>query len=300
MTDITRDAPRPVLTEGASRISTSASHRFALTDEERSFLASNGYVVRRNVFSPDEVAAIAAECETLVDGLVRERKARRFQAGAYVFDVDRANDTMIKWEGDSDVVHGIEPFAHLSPVLNEFAHDARFIDPMRDFVRHSETALFTEKLNLKRPHHGGINPLHQDYPYWVGVTENANEVATAMLMLDDATLENGCLQVVPGSHTRGAWQTRVDDQDPFRQNEIDMAAYPEAVSVPVELERGAMVMFGSLLVHQSAPNTSALPRRALLFSYQPPGRERMLDVQRRERAERRTRRAAQAAAQAQQ
>ena len=72
----------------------------------------------------------------------------------------------------------------------------------------------------------------------------------------------------------------------FRENEIDTRAYPDVQSVPVELAAGSMVMFGPYLVHQSAPNTSELPRRALLFSYQPPGLEHMIDVQRREREER--------------
>jgi len=37
------------------------------------------------------------------------------------------------------------------------------------------------------------------------------------------------------------------------------------------------VLFGALLAHRSAPNTSALQRRAILFSYQPPGRRTQLD-----------------------
>ena len=109
-------------------------------------------------------------------------------------------------------------------------------------------------------------------------------------MLDDATCANGCLQVVPGSHAQGKWTTLRDDVDLFRQNEIDMSAYPAAASVPLELRAGSVVMFGSFLVHQSAPNTSDLPRRALLFSYQPPGGEHMREVQRREREARRAQR----------
>ena len=48
-----------------------------------------------------------------------------------------------------------------------------------------------------------MNPLHQDYPYWVDVADDPATVATAMLFLDDSTLDNGCLRVVPGkSHER--------------------------------------------------------------------------------------------------
>lgn len=270
---------------------------FDLSAEEFNHLAADGYLIRRDVFTPTEIATIVDACETLVDDLIRERKSRRFKAGAYVFEMDTARETMIKWEGESAVVHGIEPCAHLSEVVARFALDERFIAPMRSMLNHASPMLFTEKLNLKRPRHGGVNPLHQDHPYWVGTAEVAAEVATAMLMLDDATVANGCLHVVPGSHTQGQWLTRRDDQDAFRQNEIDLNAYPDINLVPVELTAGSMVMFGPFLVHQSAPNISALPRRALLFSYQPGGREHMRDVQRRNIAEHRARRAAERAAQ---
>ena len=271
-----------------------------LSAQERDSLATDGYLIRHNVFTPAEIAAVAEACEALVDKLVCERKSRRFKAGAYVFEMDTRHETMIKWEGDTDVVHGIEPCAHLSDALARLALDERFIAPMRGILNHASPMLFTEKLNLKRPRHGGMNPLHQDHPYWVGTAEVADDVATAMLMLDDATLKNGCLHVVPGSHSQGQWTTRRDDQNAFRQNEIDINAYPNITAVPVELTAGSMVMFGPFLVHQSAPNSSALPRRALLFSYQPAGREHMRDVQRRNIAAHRARRTVEQAAQAQQ
>ncbi len=84
-----------------------------------------------------------------------------------------------------------------------WATDRRFLTPMQDFVGDAAPELFTEKLNLKRPERGGVNPLHQDYPYWVDVADDPATVATAMLFLDDSTLDNGCLRVVPGkSHER--------------------------------------------------------------------------------------------------
>ena len=194
-----------------------AQHRLPphrLTDAEQATLATDGYVVRTGVFTSDEVAQIIDDCEQLVDDLVRDRRGHRMKAGSYVFDPDFVRLFIIKWEGDTDVVHGIEPCAHLSPALEKWALDARFLDPMQDMVGSDDPVLFTEKLNLKRPQHGGVNPLHQDYPYWVDVAQDPAEVATAMLFLDDATLDNGCLRVVPGSHTSGVWQ-RARDGDAF-------------------------------------------------------------------------------------
>jgi Phytanoyl-CoA dioxygenase (PhyH) len=247
-----------------------------LTSQERDFLELNGYVIREDVFTTREVAQITTACEELVARLVRDRQLKRYKAGSYVFAPDFERSTMIKWEGDTDVVHGIEPFAHLDPTLRTWAHDVRFTQPMQAFVGDPNPGLFTEKLNLKRPGIGGVNPMHQDYPYWLDTAEAPERVATAMLFLDDSTLENGCLQVAPGSHRSGQWRNRTDS-DAFGANEIDANAYSDVEMLPVPLKAGSMVMFGSFLVHRSEPNRSARQRRALLFSYQPSGHRTMVD-----------------------
>lgn len=247
---------------------TATHHR--LSDAEREQMTRDGYVVRERVFSADEVASITESCEELVSRLVAGRNGQRYHVGSYTFEPDQLTDVTIKWEGDTDVVHGLEPFAHLSPELEKWALDARFTDPMVDFVDDPSPVLFTEKLNLKRPFHGGANPLHQDFPYWENFADDARRVATAMLFLDDATVTNGTLHVVPGSHTQGKWRTRTD-ADPFGNLEIDRALDDDAKAVPVEVPAGSVVFFGAFLVHKSAKNTSDKQRRSLLYSYQPNG-----------------------------
>ena len=215
-----------------------------LTDAETQAMVEDGFVLRRSLFSRSEVDEITAACEALVAELVRDRQGRRYELGSYVFDPDVMRDVTIKWEGQSDVVHGIEPFAHLSPSLERWAMDPRFVDPMVAFVGDPNPVLFTEKLNLKRPHHGGANPYHQDFPYWEHLAEDAERVATAMLFLDDSSMENGTLEVVPGSHTRGTWPTRTD-RDPFGNLEMDPAAAEGVTTLPLEVPAGSVVYFGA-------------------------------------------------------
>lgn len=239
-----------------------------------------GYVVRESIFAEAELQAIRADCESLVASLTAARQGHRRRFGSYTFDLDLDHGTVIKWEGDSDVVHGLEPFAHLSAPFEALAGDRRFLDPMRSILQCDAPALFTEKLNLKRPRHGGPNPWHQDFPYWEAVAENAAEVATAMLFLDESTRDNGCLHVVPGSHHGGVWP-RPDAADPFARNELDNALLDGRETIALEVPAGSVIFFGPLLVHRSAPNPSPRERRALLYSYQPPGRSTQLDALRR-------------------
>jgi len=241
-----------------------------LSDAEREAMVRDGYVVRERVFDLDECAAITAACESLVDDLVAHRRAerKRYHIGSYTFDPDWLSGVTIKWEGDSDVVHGIEPFAHINEPLKEWAVDPRFVDPAVDFIGEDDLNLFTEKLNLKRPLVGGVNPWHQDYPYWDGFADEPGHKVTAMLFLDESSLDNGTLQVLPGSHVRGKARTRAD-KDPFGNLELDPSEAEGKRPVPVEVPAGSVVWFGPFLIHKSEPNTSNAERRSLLYTYQP-------------------------------
>jgi ectoine hydroxylase-related dioxygenase (phytanoyl-CoA dioxygenase family) len=253
------------------------SQSYRLDATERRELEECGFVLRRNVFDARELAAIGAACETLVRRLLAERRHRKLSVGSYNFELQRDLGTVVKWEpGDLDVVQGVESFAHLSDDLNRWAHDPRLLDPCKDVVGHDEVILFTEKLNLKRARKGGPIVLHQDFPYWKDLTPVAGQVATAMLFLDDATIENGCLEVVPGSHREGLQRRRTVEG--FGSLEIDPERYDLSRLVALEVDAGAVAFFGPFLVHRSLPNKSGDDRRALLYSYQPPGHAHLREL----------------------
>lgn len=246
-----------------------------LTAAEQEQYDRDGYIVRESAFTPDEVAAMVTASEELVAGLVESRQGRRFTVGSYTFEPDFLDHVMLKWEGDTDVLHGIEPFAHLSPELERWGLDPRFTEPMKHLTGDDAPELFTEKLNLKRAHHGGPNPLHQDRPYW-DEADDPDHTATAIVYLDDCTAENGCLEVSPGSHTSGRWPTR-QDSDVFGNLEMDPVANAGLERVQVIVPAGSVVLFGAYLAHATGPNRTDKDRRALLYSYHPAGNTHSLE-----------------------
>ena len=174
---------------------------YNLDSLERTHLADQGYVLREAVFSAKEVASIANSCEAVLARAASGPPTRKIQMGKYLFEINPDLVTVVKWEPEHpDQLQGLEPFAHFDSALEAWGKDPRFVDPMRDILDTADPSLFTEKLNVKRAHVGGAIFLHQDRPYWVENSENADEIATAVLFLDDATRINGCLEVVPGSH----------------------------------------------------------------------------------------------------
>ncbi len=250
---------------------------FVMTPAERDALARDGFVLREAVFDAGECTAIAADCEALVARLAAASRGKKRALGSYMFEAEFEAETIIKWEPDApDVIQGVEPLGHISKPLNDWGLDPRMVDPCKAIVGADDLVLFTEKLNVKRAHDGGHIILHQDFPYWEPTTPVANRIATAMLFLDDASRENGCLEVAPASHLSGKYPQRTTDA--FGSLEMDPDAFDHGRLQPLEVKAGAVVFFGAFLVHRSLPNRSDRDRRALLYSYQPAGHPHVREI----------------------
>src|SRR5262249_16634430 len=92
----------------------------------------------------------------------------------------------------------------------------------------------------------------------------------AWIAMDDATVENGCLWVIPGSHRHGIiWpQHKHDDRRCDCVGEAISYPYTDDDAVPVEVKRGSIVFFNGYLLHRSLPNYAPSGfRRSLVNHY---------------------------------
>jgi len=125
---------------------------------------------------------------------------------------------------------------------------------------------FRSTLMLKPAHHGSIHALHQDSAYW---PVTPPRLITVSIALTDSTPENGCFQVIPGSHKCGLqkWGLIAQKQDGklTDRDDIDTSKLME-----VPLKAGTALCFHSLLVHGSGPNRSPRPRSTALYAYLSP------------------------------
>ncbi|MBV9852740.1 MAG: phytanoyl-CoA dioxygenase family protein, partial [Armatimonadetes bacterium] len=85
---------------------------------------------------------------------------------------------------------------------------------------------------------------------------------TLWLALNDATPENGCISVLPGSHKRGLVEHRPSPIGLVCHSSDDP---DQGVRVPVKA--GSMAVFQSLTMHKSGPNVSDSPRKAYVIQY---------------------------------
>ena len=131
--------------------------------------------------------------------------------------------------------------------------------PLIDLVSQlfgNEAVLFKEKINMKMPGGDGFKP-HQDAQ--AGWNSYADYYITAMVSVDPATLENGCLEMVKGWHDKGLVG---DEWRPLDALDMDGMMFEPCPTAP-----GDVVFFDSYAPHQSAPNLTAQRRRVLYVTY---------------------------------
>jgi phytanoyl-CoA hydroxylase len=108
---------------------------------------------------------------------------------------------------------------------------------------------------------------HQD-EYFIPTRDRS--LTAAWIALDDATVENGCLWALPGSHRRGVIYPDRDHDDARFDCAIEAYDFPyrDEDAVPLEVEAGSVVVFDGYLLHRSLPNTGRHGlRRALVNHY---------------------------------
>ncbi|HUO04295.1 MAG TPA: phytanoyl-CoA dioxygenase family protein [Candidatus Binataceae bacterium] len=145
-----------------------------------------------------------------------------------------------------------------SPLLQRYAADRRFIEIVTPLMG-GDLRLYWEQAVTKPPNVRTESPWHQDNGY--GPTDPA-EYVTCWLALEDATVDNGCLWVLPGSNRKGL--------APHRMTGVSflLSGYdgPEE-GIPAPVPRGSALVISSLLMHRSGPNTTANWRHAWVLQY---------------------------------
>jgi Phytanoyl-CoA dioxygenase (PhyH) len=247
-----------------------------LTPAEREAWTEQGFFFRAAAFAPAERARLGAAAEDVV-----RRAEAAVRAGGERYAIDGNTYFEVRLEGvpatvqlehtpGSRTVRVIEPCHALSPEFERLIDDARIVAPMRELGGAPEVALFTDKLNLKRPREGSRFQWHQDSPYWAHFCPHLDQLPNVMVTLDDADASNGCFRLIPGSHRRGML--------PGRQGEGVLGPlfthpdhFDECTAVDAVAPAGSLVFFSPHSVHGSLPNRSERPRRALVLTYQPAG-----------------------------
>jgi phytanoyl-CoA hydroxylase len=154
-------------------------------------------------------------------------------------------------------------------IMGLVARSKRMVNAVNQLLEgSSEICHYHSKLMQKEPRVGGAWEWHQDYGYWYRAQfPFPGEMISAMTALTEATKENGCLQVIKGSHRMG----RIEHKHEGQQMGADMAYVDQALSmlehVYVTLKPGDTLFFHSNILHRSEANTSDKARWSFITAY---------------------------------
>ncbi len=216
------------------------------TPEQQIAYERDGYVLVRSLFDQEEIALLRGAIET----------DPQLQSSLYDrHDASGKSTRMATWNHPGDSVYGLAARSH------------RVVDTMEAMLG-GEVYHYHSKLTAKEPLEGGAWEWHQDYGYWYHNGCVFPYMASMMLALDKTTRENGCLQVIRGSHHAG----RVDHGVlPGEQVGADPRRVEEMLKtmelVYCEMEPGDGLFFHSNVMHRSDQNRSPNRRWTVLFCY---------------------------------
>ena len=218
---------------------------YVVSDDERARFQSDGYVHLEGVMNPDELAAISD---------VYDRFLRR--------EIDVAGkDFNDMTTGE----HGTDPSAYA--IVNVMLPRRYYPEWQGNlFERRAESiarqlcgegmSIDFDQLLAKSPGRPeAVFNWHQDQAYWIDTDDR--RTATCWLAVDDSTVENGCMQFLPGSHREPVRPHRPLHDDRTKSHTLLTDLRPNDVMVPVPILRGDITVHGEGVLHGSAGNTSA-------------------------------------------
>ena len=161
------------------------------------------------------------------------------------------------------------------PALAALAAGHPRLQPCVESLLGSDVECFQDMALIKPPHIGSEKPWHQDAAYFDVVPLDA--VIGVWIALDAATVDNGCMHVVPGVHRDGPRRhvlapvlvPRSDDGalGSSEHKDCQIEGFAPDGAVPIPLPPGGVLFFSSLLPHQTPPNRSDQRRRALQLHF---------------------------------
>ena len=217
----------------------------SFSEEDIENYQQDGYIIVRNLFTEEEINLLGQTARA--DNEMDKSSTKR--------DDGEGNAVRLAlWNHPGDGIYGM------------FARCKRVVDRVEDLLN-DEAYHYHSKMVLKDAKVGGAWAWHQDYGYWYQNGVLSPNLCSVMIAVDQATIENGCMQVIKGSHKLG----RINHVLSGDQAGADMERVEEAKKrlelVHVTMEQGDALFFHSNTLHASDANRSENSRWAMICCY---------------------------------
>lgn len=234
--------------------------RWAITQQQIEAYRKQGFLVIENFLDPAELA----EWRDAVDEAVRERNGVKIPGTA----IKTGEDDGI----NADTAYFGKVFDQLVNLWQTNARVRRLLlseklgEAACRLSGASGIRLWHDQALIKRP---WANPttLHLDAPFW---SFSSRDSLTIWVALDDATLENGCLYFLPGTHRHTDYRSLgiTPNMDAVFETYPELAA---TAPVAAPMRAGSASFHNGLCIHGAGANMTPRPRRAMTCGYMPDG-----------------------------
>lgn len=228
-----------------------------LSPEQVQFFVDQGYLVIPDLVTPEEIEELKADTVKLARGEYPCNSLKPVEPGLTDAEVLQKILCIHQPHGISPVIEKYVRHSKICGVLSQVV--AAHLAHWDGSVKCMQSMLF-----VKPPTFQG-QAWHQDEIY---IPTRDRSLCGAWIAMDDATIENGCLWVIPGSHRDGYLFPQRSHGNP---DEFDFApesfGFDESKEVPVEVKSGTVVFFNGYLLHRSRKNRSEIYRRVLVNHY---------------------------------
>jgi phytanoyl-CoA hydroxylase len=227
-----------------------------LTDAQVQSFRQNGFLNYGRVLTDEQLT----ELRTALDRVLSGRSAASPDAISNLGDAAAPVTQVVNvWEAE--------------PAFRAHLSNAAIVPMVAQLMGTDTVRVWHDQMQLKPPRIGGPTLWHQDHPYWPII--QPAELVSAWVALEDATVENGAMSMVPGSHRwgnchadRGQIGTNAQTHGP----DPDPSVIPDGetiTTIACEVPAGGVVFHHCLCWHGAPPNTTPGPRPAIAVHYMP-------------------------------
>ena len=227
--------------------------QYRLTKEQVDFFNENGYLQGIKMLNTEQLEVLRKELFELADPSNEGNKL------FYEYNSNESTDPK------TILFHALGAW-RITPGLHDVLWNPAFLMAASQLLDDKPVRFWHDQIFYKPAKKGGVVAWHQDYSYWTRTIPIAH--ITCWCALDDATIENGCLHYIPGSHKWGLMPKPVIAGEPegikdfLNDEQKEKFAHPQ----PAPVKAGEAIFHHSLTLHGSGENKSSRPRRAFVIN----------------------------------